>query len=75
MGDMKDWLIDRFKEPSTYRGLVWLLAAFGINVAPELWMQITTIGMGLAGGIGIVTKDSDLRKGPDALVESRPPDD
>lgn len=72
---MKDWLIDRFKEPSTYRGLVWLLAAFGINVAPELWMQITTIGMGLAGCIGIVTKDSDLRKGLDTLVGSRPPDD
>ena len=50
-----NWLISRFKEPSTYRGLVWLLTAFGVTLKPEVWEQITAVGMAVAGLIGVLT--------------------
>lgn len=54
---MEDWIIARLKEPSTYRGIIWLMTAIGLHVSPEAWMQITSIGMGIAGGIGVITRD------------------
>lgn len=51
------WCADRLDEPSTWRGMVWVLSAFGVTIQPELWSQITAIGMAAAGIMGVVSKD------------------
>lgn len=53
---MKQYIIDRAKEPSTWRGILLFLTAIGVPVAPELANNIVTVGLGLAGIIGMVTK-------------------
>jgi hypothetical protein len=45
-------------EPSTWRGLVYLLMAVGIQISPELQGAIVTAGLSVAAAIGIFVKDS-----------------
>ena len=54
---MKQYLVARMKEPSTWRGFILLLTAIGVPVAPELQEVIVSAGLGLAGLIGVVTAD------------------
>jgi hypothetical protein len=54
---MKDYLIARAKEPSSWRGLFLILTAIGVPVAPEMADAIITIGLGLAGAIGVAAPD------------------
>ena len=51
------YILDRLKEPSSWRGLVMIATAFGVSVNPELLTSIITVGTGLAGVIGFVFKD------------------
>ena len=46
------YLLDRAKEPSTWRGLVLIITSFGIALRPE---QIEAISF--AGLLGAATKD------------------
>lgn len=55
---MKSYLIDRAKEPSTWRGVVLLLTAVGVPVAPAMSEAIVSVGLAVAGLIGVVTADS-----------------
>lgn len=48
-------------EPSTWRGLIWLLTAAGVVVTPELDTAILTAGMALAGLLGALCPDSTPR--------------
>lgn len=52
-----NWLLNRLREPSTWRGLVWLATGFGVTLKPEVWEQVTAVGMALAGLIGVLTRD------------------
>lgn len=52
-----NYIVDRLKEPSSWRGLVMIGTAFGISLNPELVTNIIAIGTGLAGVIGFVFKD------------------
>jgi hypothetical protein len=54
---MKNYLIDRLKEPSTWRGLVLCATAAGATISPDWQNAIITLGLALAGGIGIGTPD------------------
>ena len=54
---MKDYILARAKEPSTWRGLFLLLTAIGVPVAPEMANAIITVGLGLAGAVGVATAD------------------
>jgi len=54
---MKDYILARAKEPSSWRGLFLILTAIGVPVAPEMAEAIITIGLGLAGAIGMATAD------------------
>lgn len=56
MGAIK-WAADRLKEASTWRGITLLLTSIGISVKPDLMEQIIVAGTGLAGIIGLLTKD------------------
>ena len=51
------YILDRLKEPSSWRGLVMIATAFGVSVNPELLTSIIAAGTGLAGVIGFVFKD------------------
>jgi len=54
---MKDYILDRAKEPSTWRGFILLLTAAGVPIAPEMANAIVSVGLALAGLIGVVTPD------------------
>lgn len=53
----KAFLLERLKEPSTWRGIILLVTACGVPVAPAMAEQIITIGMAAAGLVGIFTPD------------------
>ena len=54
---MFSFILDRAKEPSTWRGTSLFLTAVGIYIDPNLYQQITTVGLSVAGLIGMFTKD------------------
>ena len=54
---MFPYILERAKEASTWRGLVLLATAGGVNLAPDLANAIVTFGIGLAGLLGVITKD------------------
>lgn len=57
MGNLWKYILDRLSEASTWRGIVMALTAIGIQISPELMTQIITVGVGLVGLIGMLTKD------------------
>ena len=54
---MKQYILDRAKEPSTWRGAILFLTAIGVPVAPAMAEAIVTAGLGLAGLVGMLTSD------------------
>jgi hypothetical protein len=54
---MKDYLISRAKEPSTWRGLILILTAIGVPVAPAMAEAVVSVGLALAGAVGVLTAD------------------
>jgi hypothetical protein len=53
---MKQYILDRAKEPSTWRGALLFLTAIGVPIAPALAEHIVAAGLALAGIVGMVTK-------------------
>lgn len=51
------YLLARAAEPSTWRGLVWLLAALGLVLSPEQSAAIVAAGAAVAGVLGAFTRD------------------
>ena len=56
---MKGYVLARLKEPSTYRGIVFCLTAFGVALSPEQTKAIIMIGLFIAGLLGAITPDRD----------------
>lgn len=54
---MKDYLLQRAKEPSTWRGIILILTSVGVGIDPALADSIIAAGIGLAGIIGVVSAD------------------
>lgn len=54
---MKDYLLARAKEPSSWRGLILLLTAAGVPIAPGMAEAIISVGLAVAGLIGVATPD------------------
>jgi len=54
---MKDYILDRAKEPSTWRGFILLLTAVGVPIAPGMSEAIVSVGLAVAGLLGVVTSD------------------
>lgn len=52
-----NYILGRLREPSTYAGIAAILAAFNINIEPNLWGMIVQICIGVAGAIAAVTPD------------------
>ncbi len=51
------WFLERLREPSTWRGIVWLATSFGVTLQPEAWEYIIAAGMAIAGLLGIIMKE------------------
>ena len=51
---MKQYILERMKEASTWRGLIYLATAAGIPIAPELSTAIISVGLAVAGLLGVV---------------------
>lgn len=54
---MKDYLLARAKEASTWRGITLFLTAMGVPLAPQLSEAIVTAGLGIAGLLGFLLPD------------------
>jgi hypothetical protein len=55
---MKSYILARAKEPSTWRGFILLLTAIGVPVAPAMAEAIISVGLALAGLVGVATPDA-----------------
>ena len=44
-------------EPSTYRGVVWILTACGVALSPDQQTAVIALGMAIAGLIGAFLPD------------------
>lgn len=53
----KNYILSRTKERSTWIGLTALFAGLGISVSPELSETIISLGLGVSGLIGVVSRD------------------
>lgn len=51
------WGLARLGEPSTWRGLAWLLAATGIALSPDQVAAIAGTGAAISGAIGVFFPD------------------
>lgn len=54
---MKNYLLSRLREASTWRGIIMLATAIGIPIAPALADLIITFGLSLAGIVGVLVPD------------------
>ena len=54
---MKTYLLEHMREPSTWRGIIMLLTAIGVPVAPAMADAIISVGLAVAGLIGVATPD------------------
>lgn len=52
------YVLDRAKEPSSWRGLVWILTALGAHIDPDQALAIGTVGAAIAGAIGVFFPES-----------------
>lgn len=55
---MKSWILGQLKQPSTWRGVAWLLTAVGVGLSPEQMEAIITAGMMAAGALGVILNDN-----------------
>lgn len=52
-----NWIMRRLREPSTWRGLVWLATMAGLSLRPDQAEAIVAAGMALAGLLGVFLAD------------------
>ena len=55
---IKKFILNRLKEPSTWRGIILLIAgAVGYNLSIEQQAALVTVALALVGAIGMFTPD------------------
>jgi hypothetical protein len=55
--EMLQFILERGKEASTWRGLVALVTAVGVTISPELAEAVIALGLAVIGVLGVVTTD------------------
>ena len=58
MDVLKLYVVNRAKEASTWRGVVMLLTAVGLKITPEMADAIISVGIAVAGLVGMLLPDS-----------------
>ena len=51
------YILERLQEASTWRGIILVVTSLGIAIEPALAERIIAGGVGLAGLVGMFTKD------------------
>jgi hypothetical protein len=59
---MRDYILARLQEPSTWRGLVLIVSALGAALSPDQQEAIVTGGLLLAGIIGAAVPDKSSKE-------------
>lgn len=54
---MKQKIIDRLREPSTWRGIIALLGACGWVLTPDQGEAVIAVALAVIGAIGVFTDD------------------
>lgn len=52
------YILNRLKEPSTWRGILAMVTAVGVKLHPELQEAIISAGLALIGLVNIFRKES-----------------
>lgn len=60
---MKQFILQRLSEPSTWRGIILVLTSAGVNIAPAMADAIIGTGIGLAGIVGVLSSDKKVEQG------------
>lgn len=60
---LREYLIARAQEASTWRGVILLLAGCGVRVRPDLAEIIVSVGLIAAGAVGAAFPDRKKPKG------------
>lgn len=55
---LKLYVVNRAKEASTWRGAIMLLTAVGLKITPEMADAIISVGIAVAGLVGMLLPDS-----------------
>jgi hypothetical protein len=55
-------ILERLKEQSTWRGIIFLATSFGLTIHPEYQEHIIAIGIGLVGIINVFRKERKIPK-------------
>ena len=58
MDMLKLYVVNRAKEASTWRGVIMLLTAVGMKITPEMADAIISVGIAVAGAVGVLFPDS-----------------
>ena len=58
MDMLKLYVVNRAKEASTWRGAIMLLTAVGLKITPEMADAIISVGIAVAGAVGVLFPDS-----------------
>ena len=58
MDMLKLYIVNRAKEASTWRGVIMLLTAVGLKITPEMADAIISVGIAVAGLVGMLLPDS-----------------
>jgi len=56
-GRQMNYILERLKEPSTWRGLLALATALGVKLHPEMQEAILTAGLALIGAVNVFRKE------------------
>lgn len=54
---MLDKVADRFKEPSTYAGIAFLLGLAGVHLTPESWTGVVSLISAVGGVLAVVVPE------------------
>ncbi len=54
---MKQMILERCREASSWRGLIMVITAFGVSLSPETMDYIIAAGTGVSGLIGMFVQD------------------
>jgi len=54
---MLDYILERFNETSTWRGIISLITGLGVKLRPDLAESIISAGLALMGVINVVRKE------------------
>lgn len=65
------YILARLMEASTWRGIIFLLTALGVQISPEQSNAVITAGAAIIGAISVFLPDSLKSKAPVQQVDQK----